>query len=77
MFKSKWLILVLDVDFMSFTILKLKFSFIFLEFGVYLRASSQNFVENHHFNVILLYFRQMLDIHLFKIIYLHNTCTIF
>ena len=34
--------LVLDVDFMTLTILKLEFSFIFLEFVIYLRASSQN-----------------------------------
>ena len=43
MLKSKWLSLVLDVDFMTLTILKLEFSFIFLEF--YLRASSQNFAK--------------------------------
>jgi hypothetical protein len=65
MLKSKWLNLVLDVDFITLTILKLEFSFIFIEFIVYLRASSQNFVENHHFNVILLYFKQILDNHLF------------
>ena len=41
---------------MSFTILQLEFSFIFLEFIIYLRASSQNLVENHQFNVILSYF---------------------
>ena len=35
--------------------------FIFLEFIIYLRASSQNFVENHQFNVILSYFKQNLD----------------
>ena len=42
MIKSKWLSLVLDVDFLTLIILKLEFSFIFLEFVIYLRASSQN-----------------------------------
>ena len=46
MLKSKWLSLVFDIDFMTLTILKLEISFIFLEFIIYLRASSQNFVEN-------------------------------
>ena len=35
MLKSKWLGMVLDVDFMTLTILKLEFSFVFLEFIVY------------------------------------------
>ena len=69
--------MVLDVDFITLTILKLEFSFIFLEFIIYLRASSQNFVENHQFNVILSYFKQILDNHLFNITYLHTTCTVF
>ena len=47
MLKSKWLSLVLDVDFMTLSILK----FIFLEFIIYLKASSQNFVRNHQFHV--------------------------
>ena len=34
----------------------------FLECIIYLRASSQNFVENHQFNVILLYFNQFYTI---------------
>ena len=46
---------------MTFTIFKLEFSFIFLEFIIYLRASSQNFVVNHQFNVILLYLKQISD----------------
>ena len=54
MLKSEWLTLILDVDLMTLTILKLEFSFIFLEFTIHLRASSQNFVENHQINVILL-----------------------
>ena len=77
MLKSKWLSLVLDVDFMTLTLLKLEFSFIFLEFIVYLRASSQNFVENHQFNIILSYFKQILDSHLFNITFLHTTYTVF
>ena len=64
--------LVLDVDFMTLTILKLEFSFMFLEFVIYFKASSQNFVENHKYNVILLYCKQILDIHLFNITYLHH-----
>ena len=75
--KSKWLSLVLDVDFMTLTNLELEFSFIFLEFIIYLRATSQNFVENHQFNIILMYFKQILDSHLFNITYLHTTCTVF
>ena len=77
MLKSKWLSLVLDVYFMTLIILNLEFSFIFLEFIIFLRASSQNFVENHHIDIILSYFKQILDNHLFNITYLHTTCTIF
>ena len=77
MLKSKWLSLILDVDFMTLTIFELKFSFIFLELVIYLRASSQNFGEVHQFNVILLYFKQILDNHWFNITYLHTTCTVF
>ena len=47
MLKNKWLSLILDVDLMALPILKLEFSFKFLEFIVYLRVSSQNFMENH------------------------------
>jgi hypothetical protein len=36
---------------------------------IYLRASSQNFVENHQFYVILSYFKQILGNHLFNIMY--------
>ena len=53
------------------------FFFIFLEFVMYLRASSQNLVENHQLNVILLYFEQISDNHLFNNTYLDTTCTIF
>ena len=70
MLKSKWLSLVLDVDFMTLTVLKLEFSFIFLEIIIYLRASSQNFVENNQFYVIL-------DNRLFNITYLHTACIVF
>ena len=34
------------------------------------------FVGNHQFDVILSYFKQILDIHLLNITYLHTTCTI-
>ena len=77
MLKRKWFGLVLDVNFMTLIILKLEFFFILLEFIIYLRASSQNFVENHELNVILSYFKQIVDNHLFNIIYLHTTCTVF
>ena len=50
--------LILDVDALTLTIFKLEFAFIFLEFNIYLRASSQKFVENYQFNVILSYLRQ-------------------
>ena len=53
MLKNKLLSLVLDVDFMTFIIFYLEISFIFLEIIIYLKASSQNFVENNRFNVIL------------------------
>ena len=38
---------------MTLTIVKLEFSFIFLEFIIYLKTSSQNFVKNHQLKVIL------------------------
>ena len=63
MLKSKWLSLILDVHFMTLTILKLESLFIFLEFTIYLRASSQNFVENEQFNAIFSYSKQILDNH--------------
>jgi hypothetical protein len=50
---------------------------IFPNFIIYLRASSHNFVENHQFAVILSYFKKNLNIYLFKITYLHTTCTVF
>ena len=59
MLKSKWLSLILNVDFMTLTILKLEFFSIFLEFIMYLRASSQNFVENNNFYIILSYLKQI------------------
>ena len=57
--EKNWLSMVLDVDFMTLTILKLVFSFIFLELIIYLRASSQDFVENHQFDVVLWYFKKI------------------
>jgi hypothetical protein len=60
------------LDFMTLIILNLEISFIFLEFVICLRASSQNFMENHQFNVILSYFKPILDNHLFNITYLHT-----
>ena len=65
------------IDFITLTILELDFFFRFLEFIIYLRASSQNFVENQQFNAILSYFKQILDNHLFNITYLHTTCSVF
>ena len=50
---------------------------IFLEFIIYLRASSQIFVENQQINVILSYLKKILENHLFNITYLHTTCTVF
>ena len=51
--------------------------YIFLEFIISLKASSQNFVENHQFYGILSCFKQILERHLFNITYLHTTYTIF
>ena len=76
MLKSKWLSLVLNVDFMTLTILKLDFFSIFLESIVFLKAMSQNLVEKPSINVILSYFRH-LDSRLLNITYLHITCTVF
>ena len=45
----------------------------FLEFNINLRASSQNFVENHRFDVVLSYFKHILDMYQFNITYLHIT----
>ena len=53
------------------------FLHIVLDFIIYLRVLSQNFVENHQFNVILSCFKQTLGNHLFNITYLHTTCTVF
>ena len=77
MLKSKWLSLVLDVDYMTSTTLKLETSFLFLEFIINLRASPQNFVENHQFIVISSFFEQILDSHSFNITYLHTACNVF
>ena len=76
MLKSTWSNLVLNINFMTLNSLVLEF-FVFLDFIVYLRSSSQHFVENHIFNVIISYFEQILDYYLVNITYLHTTCTIF
>ena len=80
MLKSKRLNLFFGVDFMTLTISKLDYLFIyllFLEFIVYLRASSQNFVETHQLLLFpFWYFIHMLENQLFNITYLHTTCTI-
>ena len=57
--------------------LKVGFFFIFLDFIIHFKASSQIFVETHQLNVISLYCKQALDNYLFNITYLHTTCTIF
>ena len=46
--------------------------FMFLEFIIYFRASSQIFVKYHQFNVILSYLKQNYDNCLFNITYLHH-----
>ena len=53
------------------------FFFTSLELIIFMRASSQNFVENHQFDVFLSYFKQILESHFFHITYLHATCTVF
>ena len=68
MLKSKWLSLILDVDFMI-NYFEVGIFFIFLEFIIHLMASSHNFVESYQFNGILSYFKQILDSHLFNITY--------
>ena len=45
--KANGWVLVLNVDFMTLTILKLEFFSYSLNFIMYLRATSQNFLENH------------------------------
>ena len=61
-----------DLDYLEVGIL-----FHIFEFIMYFGASSQNFVENNNFYIILSYLKQILDNHLFNITYLHTTCTIF
>ena len=75
MLKSKWLNLVLDVDFMTLKILKLKFDFIFLEFiSLYTsRHHHKKKIGYHQFNVLLLYYKQILNNCLFDITYLRTT----
>ena len=46
MLNNKWLDVILNVNFMTLTILKFVEFFIFLEFVVHLRSSSNIFVEN-------------------------------
>ena len=55
MLEREWLNLILDVDFMTLNILKLDFFVMFLVFIIKFRATLQNFVEKHQFNVILSY----------------------
>ena len=62
---------------MTLNILELEFFLIILKSVIHFKASSQNFVENHQFNIISSYFKQILDNHLFNITYLHTTCTVF
>ena len=53
---------------------------IFLKFIIYLNTSSQNFVENHQFIVILSNFKQILLVQSlvqYHLTYLHATCTVF
>ena len=77
MLNSKWLNMVLDVIFMALNIQIHDLFFKFLIFIMYLKASSQNFVENHPFNVILFYFKQISNNNLSNITYLHTICTVF
>ena len=76
MLKCKWLTLVLDVDFMTQTILNSILYFILLEFIMYLRASSQKNVENSSIQCNFIMFQTKLNCHLFNITYLHTTCYI-
>ena len=55
----------------------LNFIFVFLEFIIHSRASSQTFVKTHQFNAILLYFKQIFNTYLSNITYLHTTSTVF
>ena len=77
MLKSKWLCLVLDVNFMTLTILNRMYIFyipwIHYKFAVIIMFIYLFIVENHWFNLFLLYFKQYLDTNLFKII----ACTAF
>ena len=59
MLKSKWLNLILDVDFVTLNVLKLEIS-IYLGFIIHLSASSRKFEENHQFYVVISYFQQIL-----------------
>ena len=65
MLRNKWLSMILDVDIMTLSIVKLEISFILLELIVYLRTCHKTLVENHQF-------KQISESHLFNIVYLHH-----
>ena len=66
----------LDIDLHDFKYFEVGI-FHILKFIIYLRASSQDFVETHQLNVILPYLKQIADSSLINITYLHTTCTVF
>jgi hypothetical protein len=77
MLRNKGLSMILNVDFMTLTILKLVFfSFIFLEFIMYLMASTPICFRKPSILCNFIIFKKI-DSHLFNITYLHTTCTIF
>ena len=53
------------------------FFFIFVEFIIQSRSSSNNFVEIHQFNPILSYFKQVIGNYLFNMTTCTPTCTVF
>jgi hypothetical protein len=57
---------------MSLTILKLEFVLIIPWNHYLLEGTSQNFVENQQFNVMLSFFETILESHVFNITYLHT-----
>ena len=77
MFKSKWLNLVLDVNFMTLNILKVDL-FLHIPWIHYkLEGIITQICRKHQSKVILAYFKQSLDNHLFNITYFHTTRVVF
>lgn len=68
MIKSKWLYVILDISFMSLTILNIIVFVIFLVFNICFNSSSNIFVQKHQFNIIYHILNNFFDNYLFHIV---------